>query len=127
MTDPGGLHHSLAAMGFWELALAFGSLICYALVLNGALGGSARLSAAIGAALSAAAFAALTDPWTNGVILVAIGIAAVGAFVFAAWLISAICGLAGQRAREPVPWVVEEPVPAPAQVRARPATPAHSA
>ena len=30
-------------------------------------------------------------PWTNGIILVAIGVAAIGAFVVAAWVISAAC------------------------------------
>lgn len=130
MTDAGSLHHSLAAMGFWELALAFLSLTCYALVLNGALGSSTRLWAGVSAALAAASFAALTDPWMNGVILVAIAVAAVGAFVFAAWLISLACGLASER--EPVPWTVEEasaigePLPASAAVRAGPRTPAHS-
>lgn len=97
MTDAGGLQHSLDGMGFAELGLAFAALGCYGLVLNGSLGVRARSIAAGCAVLAAAAFAASTDPWMTGVILVALGVAATGVFVAVVWAISALCGLATRR------------------------------
>ena len=97
MNDPGGLQHSLAAMGLAEMALALFCLICYCLVLNAAVTSRVRSVAGVLAVVAATALVAATDPWTNGVILVALGIAAIGAFVVAAWLISAACGLAVRR------------------------------
>lgn len=121
MTDPGGLQQSLAALGFLQLALAFGALGCYALILNGSLGTRARTTAAGCAALAAGALAALTDPWMNGVILIALGIAGIGAFVVAAWSISALCGLAGRRIRAPASTPAGRPLarPAPTSVLAQ--------
>jgi len=109
MTESAGLQESLAAMGFAELALAFVCLTCYAMLLNGALGATARLAAGASAVIAAGALAALTDPWTNGVILVAIGVAGIGLFVIAAWGISAACGLTGRHLAEPPIGAVESP------------------
>jgi hypothetical protein len=113
MTDSGGLQESLAAMGFVQLALAFVCLTCYAMLLSGALGATLRLAAGASALVAAGALAALTDPWTNGVILVAIGVAGIGLFVIAAWGISAACGLAGRHVVEsvaPLPVTARGPV-----------------
>ena len=99
MTDAASLQQSLAAMGFPQLALAIFALACYCLLLNASLGARARLTAGGAAALAAVALAALTEPWTNGVILVAIGVAGVGVFVVAAWGISMACGLGAPRLR----------------------------
>ena len=102
MTDSGGLQHSLAVMGFAELGLAFVALGCYSLVLNGSLGARGRLVAMGCATFAAAVFAALTDPWVHGVILVALGVGAMGIFVALAWAFSAVCGLTARaRALEP--------------------------
>jgi hypothetical protein len=97
MSNSGSLQESLAAMGFSELALAFVALAGYSLVLNGSIGANARWIAGAFFALASAGFAALTSPWTNGIILVAIGIAGIGAFVAAAWALSAACGFRGER------------------------------
>lgn len=102
MTETSGLHHSLAAMGFIELALAFVALACYALVLNASLGGAGRTLAAAIAAVAAGGFTALTDPWMNGVSLVAIGIAGLGVFVAAVWAISAACRAAARSMAQPL-------------------------
>ncbi len=96
MTDPGGLQHSLAAMGLAEMALALFCLICYCLVLNAALSPNVRCVAGALALVAAAALVVATEPWTNGFILVALGVAAIGAFVLAAWAVSAACGLAAE-------------------------------
>jgi hypothetical protein len=92
-----GLGHSLAGMGFVELGLAFVALCCYALALNGALGVQVRTVAAALAAVASAGFSIATDPWVNGVIFVAIGVASMGAFVACVWLVSALCGLSARR------------------------------
>jgi hypothetical protein len=147
MTDSAGLQHSLAAIGFVELALAFCCLTGYSLLLSGALRAKARRVAGALALLAAVALAALADPWTNGVILVALGIAGIGLFVVAAWGVSAACGLTRRRLLEPktalpntgpaptaTPAQAEVPVPsepaarpAAPSARTRPGAPAHPA
>jgi len=129
MTESAGLQDSLAAMGFAELALAFVCLTCYAMLLNGALGATSRLAAGASAVIAAGALAALTDPWTNGVILVAIGVAGIGLFVIAAWGISAACGLTGRHLAEPAVGAIESArsAPATAAVIGHTNRPAHSA
>lgn len=126
MTNSGGLQDSLASMGFVELAVASFALFCYSLVLNGLLATKARTYAAGFATVAAAALVALTDPWMNGMIIVAMGVAAMGVFVGAAWAVSAMCArYDGQpHANRPVP--VPElsmpdalPDPMPAAVPAR--------
>ena len=99
MTDAASLQQSLAATGFPQLALAIFALACYCLMLNASLGARARVNSGAAALLAAIALAALTDPWMNGVILVAIGVAGVGVFVVAAWGISLACGLGTPRLR----------------------------
>jgi hypothetical protein len=101
MTDTSGLHQSLAAMGFLELALAFIALACYALVLNAALGPTGRTVAAATAAVAAGGFTVMTDPWMNGVGLIAIGIAGLGVFVAALWAVSAACRAAALAMQQP--------------------------
>ena len=127
MTDSGSLQDSIAAMGFAQLALAFVCLTCYAVLLNGALGATTRVAAGASAVIAAGALAALTDPWTNGVILVALGVAGIGLFVIAAWGISAACGLTGRHLAEPANPVVEVPRAATAAVIGHGGRPAHSA
>ena len=94
MNEADGLLHSLAGMGFIQLGLAFIGLAAYALALNGALGSQPRLMAAMAALVAGGGFAAMTDPWVYGVVLVALAIASMGVFVATAWAISALCELA---------------------------------
>ena len=115
MTDPGGLQQSLAAVGFLHLTLAVAALSGYALILNASLSSKARTIAAGFSALAGGCLAALTDPWMNGVILIALGIAGIGIFVVAAWGISALCGLAGRRIRGSAATPAERPLPQPAR------------
>ena len=128
MTDSGSLQDSLAAMGFIELGLALLALCCYALAFNGALGLQVRTIAAAAAFAAAGAFAAFTDPWVHGVILIAIGIAGMGAFVAVVWGLSAVLGLSRRGSAEPIPeLVVQEGTPgvAPAAVRVAPKSALH--
>ena len=123
MTDSGSLQDSLAAMGFIELGFALLALCCYALAFNGALGLQIRTFAAGAAFAAAGAFAAFTDPWVHGVILIAIGIAGMGLFVAVVWAMSAVLGLSRRGTREPIPEMIPEegkPGESPAVVRVRP-------
>ena len=130
MTDSGGLQQSLAGMGFIELGLALLALCCYSLAFNGSLGGRTRLKAAASAMLAAGGFVASVDPWVHGVILMVIGIAGIGLFVAAVWVISAVCGLTRREAPLPASALLPDaPVaenPA-AGVMVQPHTPIHSA
>ena len=94
--DPGGLQQSLAAMGLAEMALALFCLICYCLVLNAAVPPKVRRVAGPLAVAAATLLAVATEP-DHRVILVAIGVAAIGAFVVAAWVVSAACDWAVRR------------------------------
>ena len=128
MTDSGSLQDSLAAMGFIELGLALTALSCYALAFSGALRLKIRGSAACTAFVAAGAFAALTNPWVHGVILIAIGVAGMGVFVAVVWGLSAMLGLSRRGAAEPIPELVPEegtPGAAPAVVRVPPKSALH--
>lgn len=130
MTDSGSLQDSLAAMGFTELGLALAALGCYALAFNGGLALRVRLAAAGVAFLAAGAFAAFTDPWVHGIILIAIGVAGMGLFVAIVWALSAAFGLGRRGSREAMPAMLPEetaPVGDPAAaVRVVPGSPLHS-
>ena len=128
MTDSGSLQDSLAAMGFIELGFALLALCCYALAFNGALGLQVRTFAAAAACIAAGAFAAFTDPWVHGVILIAIGIAGMGLFVAVVWALSAVLGLSRRSGAEPIPELLPEeatPDAAPSVVRVAPKSALH--
>ena len=130
MGDADGLQYSLAGMGFTELALAFVALTGYALALNGALAARTRWRAAWAAMLAAVAFCVFANPWVHGVVLVVLGVAAMGLWVAAAWAISALCGFgASERPVLDTPSTFAEdfdleslPAPAPVVLRPAPAT-----
>jgi hypothetical protein len=130
MTEANGLHDSLSSMGFLELGLAFVGLVCYCLLLNGSLRGRARLVCGTLAVTAAGLLVVLTDPWMNGMILVAAGIATIGIFVAIAWGVSAACGFPVLRtpaAEAEAPFTLpSELPPGPSAVPRRPSSPAHS-
>ena len=103
MTDWNGLQDSLAATGTVQLGLAFAALCCYAVALSGIFSPNARLFSAFASLASAGGLAASIHPWTNGVILAAVGMAGMGVFTAAVWVLSAFCGLAGRRAPRSLP------------------------
>ena len=103
MTDWNGLQDSLALTGTLQLGLAFAALCCYAIVLSGIFSPNVRLFSAFVSLASAGGLAASIQPWTNGVILGAIGMAGMGLFTALVWTLSALCGLAGRRAPRSLP------------------------
>lgn len=72
------------------LALVF--LLGYGTALGSMFGRTGRLRALLLALLAAAGFAALTQPWEHGVLLVLCAIGGVGVFIAIAWAFSAITG-----------------------------------
>jgi hypothetical protein len=94
------LHHSLALllseMGFAQLSLAFIVVGAYSLAINGSFGANLRSGAGSTALVAGVAFAALTPSWVSGVTFLALVVAAVAAFVAAAWLLSTLLGLGAE-------------------------------
>jgi uncharacterized membrane protein YedE/YeeE len=82
------LGNSLERMSFMQLLLLFGFVISYVLALGGMFGATVRLRAAGLALVQAVAFAALTDPWVHGALLVAFVVAGLGLFVLLSWLLA---------------------------------------
>ncbi len=88
----GELGDSLERMGFMQLLLLFGFVTCYMLALGGLFGSAVRLRAALAALAQAVAFAALTDPWVHGALLMAFVVAGLGLFVVLSWLLARTLG-----------------------------------
>ena len=92
---------TLRSMGFIQLLLAFVFLTAYALALSGLTGALGRKRAGAVALLSAIGFAAATQPWAHGVILIAFAVAVLGLFIASAWALSTLFGLAAEKAQPP--------------------------
>lgn len=86
------LGNSLERMSFMQLLLLFGFVTCYVLSLGGMFGATLRLRAAGLALVLAIAFAALTDPWVHGALLVIFVVAGLGLFVMLSWLLARLFG-----------------------------------
>ena len=72
------LGDSLERMSFMQLLLLFGFVTTYVVAVGGLFGTAVRLRAAGLALVQAVAFAALTDPWVHGALLVAFVVAGPG-------------------------------------------------
>jgi len=101
------INSSLEAMGVQQYLMAFLFLACYCLALSQFMGSRGRVYAALGALVAAIAFAALTDPWENGVLVVAFTLVVMGLFAGTVWALWAVFGWAHTHHV-----VVEEPAPA---------------
>jgi len=77
--------NSLAAMGVLQYLLAFTFLASYSLALGQFSGRRGRGYAAAGAFASAVCFVVLSDPWENGVLVVAFGLITVGGLAASVW------------------------------------------
>jgi hypothetical protein len=86
------LGDSLERMSFMQLLLLFGFVTTYVVAVGGLFGTTVRLRAAGLALLQAVAFAALTDPWVHGALLVAFVVAGLGLFVMLSWLLARMLG-----------------------------------
>jgi hypothetical protein len=86
------LGDSLERMSFMQLLLLFGFVTTYVVAVGGLFGPVVRLRAAGLALAQSAAFAALTDPWVHGALLVAFVVAGLGLFVMLSWLLARLLG-----------------------------------
>lgn len=87
------LHHSLERMGFMQLLLLFGFVTTYVVSVGGLFDLRMRWRAAAAALAQAAAFAALTEPWVHGALLVVFVVAGLGLFVMLSWLLARMSGV----------------------------------
>lgn len=77
---------SLEEMGQVQYLLAFVFLCCYAFALGQFIGTKGRLICSAVALVAAMAFAAMSHPWEQGVMIVALAIVGMGLFVGLSWL-----------------------------------------
>ena len=96
------LHNTLRTMGFIQLLLAFVFLTGYALALSSLTGALGRKRAGVVALLAAVGFAAITQPWVHGVLLMVFAVAGLGLFIAIVWMLSRLFGLAAGRAQAPL-------------------------
>jgi hypothetical protein len=93
---------SLDAMDVEQYLFGFVFLMTYSIALSRWVGPRARGSAVVAALAAAGGFAAVTDPWEQGVLVMAGAVVAVGAMSAAAWLLCAVA-----ERRHAVPMAVE--------------------
>jgi hypothetical protein len=103
MTDLGD---SLQRMTFAQLALMFAFLTSYVLALGGMLSTTWRRHCAVLALVCAVGFAACTDPWVHGALLMVFVVAGLGLFVMLSWLLARLFS----PTRVPVSPQLEQPV-----------------
>ena len=84
------LGHTLKHLSLEQHALALMFLLAYGVSLGSLLGPIGRLRCLLMALLAAGAFAARTDPWEHGVLLMLGAIGGLGLFIGLAWLLSAL-------------------------------------
>ena len=113
--------NSLHAMGVAQYLLAFLFLASYALALSEFCGVRGRCYAVLAAFTAAIAFAGLTDPWIDGVMVVAFALVAMGLFSGTAWGLWALLDQRVVPAGALVDEAVEQPV-APVAERRPPIT-----
>ena len=88
MSVLGDVFETLAAMSLVQLLLAFAGCMGYALAQGGLLARRGRRWAGAAALGAAAAFTMLANDWTAAIMLVAFGVAGIGLFVAATWMLS---------------------------------------
>jgi hypothetical protein len=115
----------LRTMGLLQLLLAFTACIAYVLVQGSLLGRTGRRVAWIGALGGAGAFVAMSQAWTNAVVLVAAAIVGLGFFNALVWLTSRAIGVDRQVLPEAPVAETVSPVAAPAEA-ARPPVVGHT-
>lgn len=128
MSASDSVRASLGSMDLVQLVLLFAALVAYALALGEAFPARVRGAAAVAALAAAAGFAAATPHWADGIVLLAVAVALLGAFAGAAWTMARVLRLdapgAGRSVEAgPVPdkpvadGAVSKLPPAPATVR----------
>jgi uncharacterized membrane protein YedE/YeeE len=110
---------SLHAMGVEQYLLAFLFLASYSLALSEFSGTRGRACAALFALTAGVAFAALTDPWFHGVMVIAFALVGMGVFAGISW---ALWTFLDRPARAAVAAAVQQPevIEEPAATERRP-------
>jgi len=112
----GDVANNLEAMSPPQYVLAFTFLGSYPLALGRFISARGRCFAIAMAAAAATGFAALSDPWEYGVMVVALALAGMGLFVAAAWTMWTLASW--RDAYQQRPRHEPEPAPAPRPTRA---------
>lgn len=111
-------------MGVLQHLCGVAFLIFYSLSLGGFLGPERRTKVMLAALASAGAFVATADLWVHGVLLIALAVVGVGAYLALAWLLKSLCeaALCGQATPMAVraPEKLAHDVAAPAAARVAP-------
>ena len=84
------LNKTLHQLTLAQYLLALVFLLGYGTALGAMFGRTGRLRALLLALLAAVGFAALTQPWEQGVLLVLCAIGGIGLFIAVAWAFSAV-------------------------------------
>jgi hypothetical protein len=95
------LGQSLERMSFMQLLLLLAFVAAYVLSLGAMLGSRWRRRAAALALVLAVGFAASTEPWVHGALLVVFVVAGLGLFVLLSWLLARVLGPRQATAAEP--------------------------
>ncbi|HET7794136.1 MAG TPA: hypothetical protein VFL64_12205 [Rhizobacter sp.] len=83
-----GILSTLRHLSFAQMICAWLFVGCYALAVGGMLGGTGSLRSGVVAAVSGVLFAAFSDEWVHGALLILFAVAGMGLFVVVAWLLA---------------------------------------
>ena len=97
MSASDSVRASLGSMDLIQLVLLFVALFAYGLALSESFPARLRGAAAVAALAAAAGFAAATPRWADGIVLLAVAVALLGAFAGAAWVLARVLRLDAAR------------------------------
>ena len=83
-----GILVTLKNLSFAQMVLAWLFVACYALALGGMLSAKGRLRSVGVSVLSGVAFAALSDDWVHGALLMLFAIGGMALFVITSWVLT---------------------------------------
>ena len=83
-----GILVTLKNLSFAQMVLAWLFVACYALALGGLLSAKGRLRAGGAAVLSSVSFAALSDNWVHGALLMLFAVGGMALFVITSWVLT---------------------------------------
>jgi hypothetical protein len=83
-----GILVTLKNLSFAQMVLAWLFVACYALALGGMLSTKGRLRAIGAAVISSVSFAALSDDWVHGALLMLFAVGGMALFVITSWVLT---------------------------------------